>query len=172
MKKMVKFISLFLVLISMFSTQFVTSVSAATTTGYYKCDKTVTMTVKTTKKNATMKLNCKAASYADKFGVGIKFTKKHTCKVAPKMVIEVSPRINGKSVYYLQGSGKSISSTLKFGEAGTYTVTVKYLYNGCNKCNASNYEFYHSGLLGSDYCDGTWKVSSSKNVNITRIRVR
>ena len=183
MKKLVKMLSLFLVVVTLLSTQTATFAFAATksnakkvtSTEYYNCDSTVTMTVKTTKKNATMKLNCKAAKYAEKFGIGIaRRTIKHTCKVAPKMIIEVSPKVNGKSVFYLQGSGKSISSTLKFGEAGTYTVTVKYLRAGCNHCTISNNgEYYHDFVADAkDYCDGNWKVSSSKNLDITKIKVK
>lgn len=176
MKKMVKIISLLMIVVSMFSTQFITSASAATTTKKYDCNRTVTMTVKTTKKNASMKLQCNATTYSSKFGIGIaKKTYKHTCKVAPKMVITVSPQVNGKSVYYLQGSGTSISSTLKFDKVGTYTVTISYLYSKCNQCPMSrkNAKWYHNYVGNSiDYCDGTWYVKSSKNLDISNIRIK
>lgn len=172
MKKIVKFVSLLLIVASVFSTQFITFASAATTTKKYDCKRTVTMTVKTTNKNANMKLQCNAATYSEKFGIK---TYKHTCKVAPKMVITVSPQVNGKSVYYLQGLGTSISSTLKFDKVGTYTVTISYLYNKCNQCpvDCKNAEWYHNYVGNSvGYCGGTWYVKSAKNLNISSIRVK
>ena len=95
-----------------------------------KEDKTVTMTVKTGKA-ASMKLVCKAATEKQTvnrvfFG---KKTYSHTCSVAPKMVIKVSPRVNGVQYFYLQGWGKSISSTLKLNKNTTYTIQISYYYN-------------------------------------------
>lgn len=175
MKKMIRVFSLLLIVASMFSVQFAMPTSAATKTSSYNCDKTVTMTVKTTKKNAKMKFVCKADKKTGSYGAFIKKTYKHTCRVAPKMVIKVSPAVNGKSVYYLQGSGKSISSTLKFDKVGTYTVTVSYFYNKCNECpmGKNNADWFHN-YVGDckDYCDGSWNVSSSSYLDISKIRVK
>lgn len=52
MKVFKRILSLFLVLAALLSTQLATSVSAATTTKKFDCDKTVTMTVKTGNKAA------------------------------------------------------------------------------------------------------------------------
>ncbi len=179
MKVFKRIMSMFLVLAALLSTQLATSVSAATTTKSYNCDKTVTMTVKTGNKAASMKLVCKAATEKQTvnrvfFG---KKTYTHTCSVAPKMVIKVSPRVNGVQYFYLQGWGKTISSTLKLNKNTTYTIQISYYYNSCNlcKCGTNDMLLFHGGEAVASpryYCNGCWQVASSKNLDIKSITVR
>jgi hypothetical protein len=179
MKTFKRILSLVLVLAALFSSQLVTGVSAASKTLPYDCDDTVTMTVKTGSKAASMKLVCKAEKQTQTVNRAIfgKKTYTHTCSVAPKMTIKVSPKVDGKQYFYLQGSGKSISSTLKLDKNTTYTIQVSYYRNSCNlcKCSANDLNLFHLGeAVGSAkyYCNGSWQVASSKNLNITNISVR
>ncbi|MBE6926601.1 MAG: hypothetical protein E7461_07145 [Ruminococcaceae bacterium] len=179
MKTFNRILSLVLVFAALFSSQLVTGVSAATKTLSYDCDDTVTMTVKTGSKAASMKLVCKAEKQTQTVNRAVfgKKTYTHTCSAAPKMAIKVSPSVGGKQYFYLQGSGKSISSTLKLDKNTTYTIEVSYYRSSCNlcKCNATNLNLFHPGeAVGSAryYCNGSWQVANSKNLNITNIRVR
>lgn len=175
MKAFKRVLSLLLVLAALLSTQLATSVSAATTTKKYDCDKSVTMTVKTGNKAASMNLVCKAAT--EKQTVNrVLFGKKtytHTCSVAPKMVIKVSPRVNGVQYFYLQGWGKTISSTLKLNKNTTYTITISYYYNSCNtcRCNTMDFGLFHNADLKC-YANGMWQVAGSKNLDIKSVTVR
>lgn len=179
MKSFKRVLSLFLVLAALFSSQLTNSVSAATSTKKYDCDKTVTMKVTTGNAAASMKLVCKAATEKQTIN-RVFFGKKtytHTCSTAPKMVIKVTPKVNGMQYYYLQGWGKTISSTLKLDKNTTYTIEISYYRNSCNlcECSANDLNTFHKGeAVGSPryYCDGYWQVSSSKNLNIKSIVVR
>lgn len=180
MKAFKRVLSLCLILATLFSGQFATSVSAATTTKKYDCDKTVTLTVKTSNKAASMKLVCKAANEKKTIKLPLLGTTKtysHTCSVAPKMIIKVTPKVDGKQYFYLQGTGRSISSTLRLDKNKTYTVQISYYYNSCNlcKCSANDLNLFHAGeAVGSPryYSNGDWQVTSSKNLDITKITVR
>lgn len=177
MKAFKRVLSMLLILTALCSTQFVTSVSAATTR--YNCDKTITMQVKTGNKSASMTLVCKAATKSqtvNRVFFGSK-TYKHTCSSAPKMTIKVWPKVDGKQYFYLQGWGKSISSTLKLNKNTTYTVEISYYRNSCNlcKCSTKDLTIFHAGEAVASpryYCDGTWYVSSIKNLSIQKIIVR
>jgi len=178
MKAFKRVLSLLLVLAALLSTQLATSVSAATTTKKYDCDKTVTMVVKTGNKAASMKLVCKAATEKQTVNRAFfgKKTYTHTCSVAPKMVIKVTPKVNGTQYYYLQGWGKSISSTLKLNKNTTYTVEISYYRNSCNlcKCGTNDMLLFHGGEAVASpryYCNGFWQVASSKNLDIKSVTV-
>ena len=182
MKKVKRIVSVFLIVAALLSTQLTMSVSAATSTKAYNCDKTITMTVKTGngKDKPSMRLACNAATEKETWGYG--FTKKtytHKCAVAPKMRIKVSPAVNGQNVWYISGCGRSIASTLKLDKNKTYTITVSYVKEACNrKCaiSTSQMGIFHDGeYVGNGnmaYCNGTWYVKSSKNLNISKISVR
>lgn len=141
--------------------------AAALSTIKYDCDNTVTMKVRTGNADARMVFKCNAKTYSDSFGVGIfRSVKKHTCSVAPKMVLKVSPKVYGKEYYFIQGTGKSISSTLKLSRNMTYTIKVYYLLDKCNECSAGNWIWYHNKVGGATaYSDGMWSVTSTKNVS-------
>ena len=179
MKTFKRILSFVLIFAALLSGKFVTSVSAAAQTIPYDCDKTVTMTVKTGNKAASMKFVCKAdkeTKTVNRALFGAK-TYTHTCSSAPKMTIKVSPKVDGKQYFYIQGSGKTISSTLKLDKNTTYTIQVSYYRNACNlcKCNTNDLNLFHPGeAVGSAkyYCNGSWQVANSSNVNITKVTTR
>lgn len=174
-----KLLALTMCIMLLATSLFTINVSAATTTKNYNCDNTVTMTVKTGNKSANMKFVCNAKKSSITVNRAFfgKKTYTHTCSKAPKMCIKVTPAVNGKNYYYLQGKGKSIASTLKLEKNKTYTIQVSYYKNSCNlcSCDTTSLNLFHAGEAVATpryYANGTWKVSSSKNANITNIKVR
>lgn len=179
MKTFQRILSFVLIFAALFSGQLAIGASAASKTLPFDCDDTVTMTVRTGSKAASMKLVCKADKQTETVNRAVfgPKTYKHTCSSAPKMTIKVSPKVNGKQYFYLQGSGQTISSTLKLDKNTTYTIQVSYYRGSCNlcKCNATALNLFHPGeAVGSAryYCNGSWQVTSTKNLDITNISVR
>lgn len=154
---------------------FAVTASAASVTQKYNCDRTVTFTVKTGSKDSSIKFTSEVAPKVQR----------HRCSKAPVMAISVSPSINGKDFFLVKGTGKTISSVLKFEKNRTYTVKISYYVNKTNKCSCRfgdlTYVNLHDlslstryrGYNGRDcYVNGNWYFSRVTNCKISNIRVK
>jgi len=123
--------------------------SAAST---YKCRSTQTITVTTGNGWSTpsMTFKCKAAREYGSDGIS---------NYAPKMSLKIYDH-TAKTTKWARvtGSGANISSTLKLSKNRTYTVTVSYLDIASVNKNANRV----GG--GKGWADGTWWISSTKNI--------
>lgn len=84
---------------------------------------------------------------------------------APKLSLKVYNWNTGKTSWAtVTGSGRSISSTLRLERNQVYTITVSYIYNASVNRNA-----LQAGG-GQRWTDGTWRISSTNNINSYSVR--
>lgn len=70
---------------------------------------------------------------------------------SPKLLLTVSPAVNGKTVYYVQGYFNTVTSTLKLDKNTTYTITVKVAP-------------WPLGPISPFSTSGKWWISTTNNV--------
>lgn len=84
---------------------------------------------------------------------------------APKLSLQVYNHNTGRTTWArVTGNGRTISSTLRLEKNTRYTVTVSYLYNASINKNA----LQAGGGYG--WTQGTWSVSSTRNIRSYSIR--
>ena len=164
---------LFVVAIAMVSclAVFASAAGRSFTAGPYDCDVPKTIMVTTGASAAEIYFKCVAKTstttitYSTLFGTKTKVVK-HTCSVAPKMVLKVTDSKNNVKYYFIQGKGATITSTLKLSANGSYKINVSYYVNKCNECPMTDSSMnFHNYVAGGDhYADGSWSVTGTKNI--------
>lgn len=125
--------------------------SAATT---YSATTTRQITVYTGKAWSTPSITFKCS--ADYYGGS---------SYAPKLSLRIYNHNTGRTTWArVTGSGRYISSTLRLEKNSRYTITVSYLYDASVNKNALRV----GG--GKGWAQGSWYVSSTRNVNSYGIR--
>lgn len=180
MKKKVVCLLMTAILAVSFICSLCVSASAASAISTFNADNTVTFTVKTGAKSPSIKFTSTAETVSWKVPI-FRITKSHTCAHAPKLVIKVSPAIDGKSYFFVQDffMTKNISSTLKMKANTTYTITVTKLLNKDNYCSVKTDQVgavhVNENIPGhpyTGYCNGTWKMSNINNCTVSNVRVK
>lgn len=178
-KKIVSLISILLIVATMVGTLSINaSAASVSTSSSFDARKTVSFTVKTGSSSPSIKFTSTAATVSWKVPI-FKITKKHTCAHAPKLVLKVSPAIDGKNYFFVQDfiMTKSVSSTLKMKKNTTYTISVYRLASKENHCLVGTDQVgsVHVNEIISGYtayCNGTWKMSNITNAKVSNIIVR